>query len=344
MSRVDDTLERRLVDYAAEGAAADPLFEELRTRLLAEAEALTAAPPGRRRFARPRLRFALAAAACAIALAVFALARGAGAPAPASAETVLRAAAASAPASGEAVHRIYSLSVQWPAGGPTSSGTADVWSTEKADGGELSGQVLTISKAQSDPAHLLGRYVAIGDQVYGYDPAHNAILLPSARTGDAAAVVPNAAFDGTSVAHAATALERDGGRATLLGRRTFDGVPVDAIQLDGGAGKPALRGTFYFDAQTHELRGFDARSIDPSYPTPTWSARLLSSHTVPAGSAPADAFALEAPSDARIPLEGPDKTVAAVRSELDAAVAAGIIRPDQAQAALAAARARLGGR
>jgi hypothetical protein len=86
-------------------------------------------------------------------------------------------------------------------------------------------------------------------------------------------------------------------------------VPVDVIQVDGWTDRPAQRTTFYFDAQSYLLRGFDAVSSDPSYPTPAWQARLSSFAAMPAVSVPAQTFALHAPPTAHIEVRSPDLSV-----------------------------------
>jgi len=93
----------------------------------------------------------------------------------------------------------------------------------------------------------------------------------------------------------------------LLGRRTLDGVAVDAIQADGVLDRPALGVTFYFNAATHVLQGLDAAVTDRSYSAPSWQVRLRSAATLATSAAPTGAFAVPFPSDARVVMR-PDLT------------------------------------
>jgi hypothetical protein len=76
--------------------------------------------------------------------------------------------------------------------------------------------------------------------------------------------------------------------------------------VNGWTDRPGQRTTFYFDAQSGILRGFDAVGIDPSYPMPSWQVRLESYTPVAAAAVPGGTFALNAPADARIVAPDPD--------------------------------------
>jgi hypothetical protein len=117
-------------------------------------------------------------------------------------------------------------------------------------------------------------------------------------------------LDGAGIAQSLGALQqRSPQRVQLLPEQTLDGVRVDVLQVDGWTDRPAQRTTFYFDAQSYLLRGFDAVSNDPSYPTAAWQARLSSYATAPAVSVPAQTFTLNAPATARIYVRFPDLSV-----------------------------------
>jgi hypothetical protein len=117
-------------------------------------------------------------------------------------------------------------------------------------------------------------------------------------------------FDGASAAQSLSALAKDSPQQVrLLPRQTLDGATVDVIEVDGWTERPAQRTTLYFDAQTYVLRGFDTSSLDASYPTPSWQARLSSYENMAATAVPPHTFALDAPSTATIhPLDlgGPE--------------------------------------
>lgn len=243
--------------------------------------------------------------------------------APASAQHVLsRAAAAMRLAPGQAAHLVYSISVTPPSGSTSSAGkaamnglTSDVWVQADASGtpGE-SAQTLTAGVPnQGGGAGNEGRYIQIGQQVYAYDRAHNAILIsPGARSEQPSWVVPNDALDGTSVTRELSALaQRSPSQVQLLPRQTIDGTMVDAIQVNGWTDRPGQRTTFYFDTKSYVLRGFDAVGIDPSYPMPSWQVRLESYTPMAAPAVPVGAFALNAPLDARIVAPQPDPAIVA---------------------------------
>jgi hypothetical protein len=86
----------------------------------------------------------------------------------------------------------------------------------------------------------------------------------------------------------------------LLPQQSLDGVTVDVIEVDGWTDAPAQRTIFYFDANSYVLRGFDATSLDPSYPMPTWQARLTSETAMAASAVPPQTFALDAPAIATV--------------------------------------------
>ncbi len=225
-----------------------------------------------------------------------------GGPTPASAATVLRAVAGSALTPGEIGHYTYTFSYSpqgsgaQPVGGESknaSSGTVDLWIA----GGDpmRSRQMVTLATASDAAGALLGRFVQVGSASYGYDAVHDALTLPAEQSAAPAIVLPNEAYDGASLARSIEQLAARGARVVALAPQMLEGVPVNVVQADGVLGRPALRVTLYFDAQTDLLRGFDAASIDPSYPAPSWQVRLQSATTMAAGSAPAGTFSLQLP-------------------------------------------------
>jgi hypothetical protein len=215
-------------------------------------------------------------------------------PTPASAVTVLRAAAARALLPGEVAHYTYSFTAQVPGGGPTTeSGTVDAWIA----GGDptRSAQTVTVAKVPGASGALLARVIQVGGASYGYDATHDALTLPAEQNGAPALVLPNEAYSGASLAQSIEGLTARGSRVVALAPQTLEGVPVNVIQADGVLGRPALRITLYFDAQSDLLRGFDANSIDPFYPAPSWRVRLQSAITMATASTPAGTFSLKIP-------------------------------------------------
>lgn len=247
-------------------------------------------------------------------------------PQPVSAQTVLsRAAAAMRLGPGQAAHLSYDVTIaSTPAqigdapgsNGPVPSqpqtggaaagkGTmlshADVW--VRADAAGVPAQS---SQTLSDPANpangLLARYLQLGQQTYGYIIGRpNWIVIPGSHDQHPGWMIPNAALDGAGVAQDLSALaQRSPQQVQLLPQRTIGGIAVDALQVNGWADAPAMRTTFYFDRGTFLLRGFDAASSDPSYPTPAWRVRLTDYAAVASTALPVDAFALHAPADAQV--------------------------------------------
>jgi hypothetical protein len=370
-----------------------PFKDELRQRLLNTAAAMPHTPPRRRSLriggylsSPRRARIALATVTVAalaltgvLSLTSLTSQGPLSGPGSASAQIILHRVAATTLAPGQAAHFAYTITLT--ASKPTinASGTIDLWYEITADGASRSLQTLTLSKAPGLPAQLYGRYLQLGDQLYAYDAERNLILLPSERNDISVIVLPNAAFDGATLARTLEPLAA-GGKARLLPRQTLNGTPVDPVQVDGALDEPGLRATFYFDAQSHLLRGFDATSIDPSYPTPSWHIRLTTTSATPAGSVPAGAFDLAAPTTT--PIEPPPlnkQTLFAVcshrltqqtkpatilaacqtanphltptqilnaltqdtKTQLDTALHAGLITTNQANTALTAAQAQI---
>jgi hypothetical protein len=145
------------------------------------------------------------------------------------------------------------------------------------------------------------RYVQIGQQVYGYDTGNNGIIVPGTHDEHPGWMIPNDALVGAGVAQELSALaQRAPGQVRVLPPQTLDGSAVDVVQVNGWTDAPGMRTTFYFDAESFMLRGFDAVSIDPSYAAPSWQVRLASYATVAAAAVPPHTFTLNAPADARV--------------------------------------------
>jgi hypothetical protein len=339
-----------------------------------------------RRRVRPRWRTAAALAAAVVAAAAVSvsLVGGAG---KASAQAVLRRAAAVRFGADQGLHFLYSVDVT--RAGRSSAGTGDVW--VETDGAGVPTQVaetLRLSKEASDPPLLVTRDVQTPAGVYSYDTGDNAILVPSSDdpnwSGRQAPTVPLPAFlfNGATVAQRLQELAAGAeGGAQLVGRQTLDGVPVDVVEVDGWPNGDALRTSFYFDAQSHVLRGFDVVGTDPSHDTASWRVRLVSNATTSSESVPAGTFTLGAPTDAwvQVPPFAMDAVASlcppgikpllvqgeslldvcrsttpgltedallsalsgSAKADLDAAVAAGQITGAQADQALVAQRAQL---
>lgn len=283
----------------------------------------------------PRLRLAsLAAAALLAASSVAGYLRLSG-PTPAAADTqriLRRAAAALQLAPNEAVHAVYSVAVDTsgldannPKAGSGLTGTADVWVQTDASGAPaLSAQTLTTSKSG-----MASRFIQVGAQVYAYNPemrGDDTIWInPEARIHPSW-LIPRDLFNGASVAQELNTLAaRSPQQVHLLPQQTLDGHTVDVIEVDGWTNGPAQRTTFYVDAQSYMLRGFDAASRDPSYPMPSWQVRLGSYAAMPAAAVSPHTFTLDAPATARVArLDLADPvTVASLQASYTAACHAG---------------------
>jgi hypothetical protein len=282
-------------------------------------------PPVRRR------RVSLAMACAVVLSGVLGYLRLNG-PTPVSAQTVLsRAAAAMRLAPNQAAHLIYQVAVTPPASGGVSPSapagpafsSADVWiQTDGSGAPTLSSQTLTLPDLRKglgdvarDKAARLSpteagaailarppdRYIQIGARIYGYERGNNAIVIPGTHDQHPGWLIPNEALDGATVAQELSALaQHTPQQVQLLPQQTLNGVTVDVLQVTGWADAPAMRTTFYFDARSFVLRGFDAASRDPSYPTASWQVWLRSYATLAAAAVPAHTFSLNAPADARI--------------------------------------------
>jgi hypothetical protein len=274
---------------------------ELRALLAAEAAARRRAAPRRAGIWRRRPVAAVGVAAAGLLAGVaIAVLSGSSAlrPAPASAATILRQAAAAAPAPDQLGHYVYDFTVSSPFVG---SGTVDVW----VDGSARPVRtVQTVTLAGKGSGGALGTFVQVGNDMFGYDASHNLLALPSASNAAPSIVLPNDVYDGADLART---LAARGSHVVSLGRRTLDGVAVDAIRADGVRDRPALRVTLYFNAATHVLQGFDADVTDPSYSAPSWQVRLRSAATLARSGAPTGTFAVPFPSGARVGMQ-PDLT------------------------------------
>jgi hypothetical protein len=292
-------------------------------------------------------RWASFAAAVVLALGGFVGYQQVHAPAPVSAESILsNAAAAMQLGANQAAHLTYNLVISPPPGqndgvnapiGPMTT-VADVWVRADANGNvTASSQTLNtpgmqatvglVAKAKaarlggSDGSNTilsrpLDHYIQIGDQVYGYDGGNNAIAIPGSHNIHPGWMIPNDVLDGAGVALDLSALaQHSPAQVQLLSPQTLNGAAVDVIQVNGWTTAPGMRTTFYFDAQSYQLRGFDAVSFDPSYPTPSWQARLGSYAVMPASAVSPNTFTLNAPADARI--ESPIIEPAAFASAFD---------------------------
>jgi hypothetical protein len=186
---------------------------------------------------------------------------------------------------------VYDFTVSSPVAG---SGTVEVWVDGSAQPVRTVQSVTVAGKGSSG---ALGKFVQVGNAMFGYDASHNLLALPSASNAAPSIVLPNDVYDGADLART---LAARGSHVVSLGRRTLDGVAVDAIQADGVLDRPALRVTLYFNAATHVLQGFDAAVTDPSYSAPSWQVRLRSMATLARSAAPTDTFAVPFPAGARV--------------------------------------------
>ncbi|HXT36120.1 MAG TPA: hypothetical protein VN837_11125 [Chloroflexota bacterium] len=322
----------RLINDLARVYRPEPPPVRLDTAVL-RAIAAASRPDERRTTARwaPRLRPRLVAAGAALILVVSGLFgyQRFGSPAPVSAQAVLRRAAALQLGPNQAIHLVDTVSMTID--GHTSSGTDDVWLQTDANGvPALSAQSLSLVKSGTSTNEPSGvnsgldsRFIQVGQQVLAYNPelrGDDQILLSPDMRGYPSWAVPNDVFNGGDVAQTLSTLSQASpGSVRLLSPQTLDGVAVNVVEVDGWTNRPAQRTIFYFDAQSSVLRGFDAGSLDPSYPTPLWQARLRSSQTMPATAVPAGAFALSAPASATIhPLDLGGPAFATVASTMAA--------------------------
>ncbi|MGH2852645.1 MAG: hypothetical protein ACRDLF_00415 [Solirubrobacteraceae bacterium] len=304
------TLERELEDLRRPEAGDEEMRADLRAKLLRQAAQPTVRLGLFHRLLtrRPVVLSGLAAGAfAAIGLLGYASLTGSNplsGPTPASAATILRAAAASGLAPGQAGHYIYTFTASGPTQGASpSGGTVDVWIDPSANP-SVSVQAVSLDAPKGGSANpagsLVGRFAQLGSDIYGYDAAHGALSLPSAGNAAPAVVLPNEAYDGAAIARAVEALAARGSRVVALPPQSLEGVPVEVVQAEGVLNRPALRVTLYFDAQTHDLRGFDTESSDASYPAPSSHVRLQSQSIVPASSVPQGTFTLGLPASFRV--------------------------------------------
>jgi hypothetical protein len=177
--------------------------------------------------------------------------------------------------------------------------TAEVWVRADATGAPAaSAQTLT------DPGmhhYLVDRYIQVGSQIYGYDQGNNEIALRGTHDERPGWLIPNGALNGASLTRELSALAVHAPQQVrLLPQQTLGGTSVEVVQVNGWSDAPGLRTTFYFDAKSFLLRGIDASSSDPTYPTASWQVRLLGYTTLTAAAVPSRTFTLNAPADAQV--------------------------------------------
>jgi hypothetical protein len=250
----------------------------------------------------------------------------------ASAASILRQAAAHAIALGDVAHFTYTVTISQPSAGIDSRGRVDAWYEPGPGGAARSVQTLTLAKAPGQPEQLFGRFLQLGVDLYAYDANKNAILLPASRQDLSMLVLPNVVFDGGDLA---AALHAQPGGTTIksLPEQTVAGYRVDVVEVDALPDRPALQLLLYYDVSSHLLRGFDATSTDPGYPTATWHAALTGSETIAAAAAPAGTFALSAPAGAAVEPPRPTKQDLFAACGPSIARAAGVSVVDACQAA-----------
>jgi hypothetical protein len=164
-----------------------------------------------------------------------------------------------------------------------------------------------LAKGAAAPQTVVERDQETPRGTYTYDGTHDAVVIPSRNDPSWSAratptlPLPLYLFDGASVAQRVATLATDGAaHVQLLSEQMIGGVTVDPVQVDGWPHGASIRTTLYFDAGTHLLRGFDSRGTDPSYDSPGWRVRLSEQTAGPRSAAPANAFALAAPSSAQV--------------------------------------------
>jgi hypothetical protein len=312
---------RRVATAARVAPARDAAIRRaLHDRALEQIHSARADVGGQAGAARPRPRLAALAGALLLALSGVLGGPHLSAPAPVSAQDVLRrAAAAMRLAPSQAAHLSYRVAIAPPRGqlalavyahrgagkaryrvvAGTVVFTAEVW-VRAAAGGAPTASMQTLTWPGTHQ-FLVDRYIQVGSQIYGYDPGNNEIALRGTHDEQPGWLIPNGALDGAGLTRELSALALHAPRQVrLLPRQSLGGTAVEAIQVDGWRDAPGLRTTFYFDAHTFLLRGFDAGSRDPTYPTASWQVRLGSYATVAAGSVPPRTFTLRAPADAQV--------------------------------------------
>jgi hypothetical protein len=286
--------------------ARDERFRAELADLLLAAASTDAGRLGQRRFVgrgerRLRPLIAPAAALALLALILSFLVAGRGG---ASAEALLRRAAAVTFEPNQTRRLLYDVTMTLP--GRVATGTGEIWIATDAAGRPVQAtETLRLPKSATAPTIVVERVQQTPQGTYIYDATHNAIVIPSRNDPSSSSradtlPLPIYLFDGAGVAQRVADLAAQGTtRVQLLSRRTVDGVTVDPVQVDGWP-DAAIRTTLYFDADTHLLRGFDSQGTDPSYRSPAWQARLAQQTSGPRDSAPADAFALDAPASAQV--------------------------------------------
>jgi hypothetical protein len=245
----------------------------------------------------------------------------------ASAEALLRRAAAVTFEPNQARHLLYDVRMTLP--GHVATGTGEIWIATDAAGRPVrTTETLRQAKNATAPTMVAERAEQTPQGTYTYDADRNAIVIPSRndpRSSTRADTLPLPVylFDGATVAQRVADLAAQGTtRVQLLPQRPVDGVTVDPVQVDGWP-DAASRTTLYFDADTHQLRGVDSHGTDPSYGT--LQIRLAQQTSGPRDSAPADAFALDAPASAQVQPPPPAMGDVATRcgSQLKQQLAAG---------------------
>ena len=276
----------------------------------------------RERRLRPLVAPAAALALLAVLLSFLVPGRGG-----ASAEALLRRAAAVTFEPNQARHLLYDVVMTLP--GHVATGTGEIWIATDATGRPVQAtETLRLAKSATAPTMVVERAQQTPHGTYIYDGTHNAIVIPSrndpSSSGRADTLpLPVYLFDGATVAQRVGDLAAQGTtRVQLLSQRPIDGVTVDPVQVDGWPDAASMT-RLYFDADTHLLRGADSHGTDPS--DGSLQIRLAQQTSGPRDSAPADAFALDAPASAQVqpPPPAMDDVAPRCGSQLKQRLAAG---------------------
>jgi len=219
-------------------------------------------------------------------------------PTPVSAQAVLsRAAAAGRLAPDQAAHLTYAFSPGSAGRGGGVAGPMEVWLQADAHGNTAHVAFTQKIYGANGVIAAVQRMVLAGGtgRSYVYDPHANAVAISDA-TARQFSLGGLDLFDPSGIAaYLAKAARGASGQARLAPRQTLNGVTVDVVQVPGDPrqGQPPV--TAYFDAQSYLFRGADTAS--GQY---TLRMRVTAYDLVAAYAVPPRAFALDAPSTARV--------------------------------------------
>ena len=220
------------------------------------------------------------------------------------AQVVLRHASAAFQAvpADRASHATYAITPEPPSRGvylfgtTAATGTLDTWIQLDVHGA-VARQATTVYSGTATMINRTVQTAQMGQAVLTYDARAGTVMTTTLSTDDLSS--PHL-FDAAGLQHFVQAAGQNADpSARLLPAQPLDGHTVDVVEIDQPRFHEKM--TLYIDAQTYVLRRLDAATVTAEGNVlDAFALHLLRADTAPASSLPAQTFALDAPTTARV--------------------------------------------